>query len=533
LGALATTHTHGHPVNWPTTSHIHTTLPTYPFQHHTYWIDLPEHTGSAADLGLDATDHPLLGASVELPDGEGAVLTGRLSVRSHPWLADHAVAGTVLVPGTAIAEMALYAGGRLGCERLEELTLQAPLTLPEQGGAVRVQVSVGAAGADGRRAVTVESRDGGTVVVLAKGTLAAAVGRPAAVLAAFPPEGAEPVDTSELYDRLEAAGLEYGPAFRGLTAAWRHGEDVYAEAVLPELPGQGGFALHPALLDAALHPMAFAEDTPDGEVRLPAGWSDVVLHATDARTIRVRLAPTGPGTIGLTLVDVEGRPVAEGVLTVHATRPERLVAQAAKSRDSLYQVDWTALSTPPAAADPEDPTPVVTVVDAAALAGLAPAPTVFAHCPMPTDGELPEQIGTVLEWTLDLAQAWLLDERFADARLVFVTENAAGEQPANLVQAGVWGMVRSALAENPDRFALLDLDGTPESAAALPAAPVDVEPQLAVRDGALVAPRLVRAVAAPTTAVEEPVFTPDDYVLITGATGELGKLIARHLVTTH
>ncbi|MFC5668456.1 type I polyketide synthase, partial [Kitasatospora misakiensis] len=529
LTALATTHTHGHSIQWPTNG-THTNLPTYPFQHQTYWIDLPEHAGSAADLGLDATDHPLLGASVELPDGEGAVLTGRLSVRSHPWLADHAVHGTALLPGTAIAELALYAGGRLGCARLEELALQAPLTLPEQGGAVRVQVSVGGAGADGRRAVTVESRDGDTATVLAKGTLAPESDRPAPELTVFPPEGAEPVDTAELYARLEAAGLEYGPMFRGLTAAWRHGEDVYAEAVLPDLPGLDGYALHPALLDAALHPMAFAEDTPDGEVRLPAGWADVVLHASDARRIRVRLTPTGPGTIGLVVADVEGRPVAEGVLTVHATRPERLVARSVRSRDSLYQVDWVPLPTPPAPAAPVAP---VTVADAASLAGLAPAATVFAHCPAPAHGELPEQAGAVLEWTLELAQAWLLDERFADARLVFVTENAAGERPDNLAQAGVWGMVRAAQAENPGRFAVVDVDGTPESAAALATLPLDAEPQLAVREGALSAPRLVRATAAPQRATEEPVFGPDDYVLITGATGELGKLIAHHLVTTH
>ncbi|WP_406205789.1 SDR family NAD(P)-dependent oxidoreductase [Kitasatospora sp. NBC_01560] len=530
LTALTTAHTHGHRTTWPTHG-THAPLPTYPFQHRTYWIDLPETTGSAADLGLDATDHPLLGASVQLPDGEGAVFTGRLSVRSHPWLADHAVHGTVLVPGTAVAEMALYAGGRLGCERLEELALQAPLTLPEQGGAVRVQVSVGAAGADGRRSVTVESRDGEAVTVLAKGTVAPGAGGPAADLAVFPPEGAEPLDTAALHARLAAAGLEYGPAFRGLTAAWRRGEDVFAEAVLPEVSGPDGFALHPALLDAALHPMAFAEDTPDGEVRLPAGWSDLVLHATDARRIRVRLTPTGPGTIGLTVADAEGRPVAEGVLTVHTTRPERLVAHAARIRDSLYQVDWAALPTPGVPA--QAAAAAVTVADAAALAGLDPAPTVFAYCPAPTDGELPERIGAVLEWTLELAQAWLRDERFADSRLVFVTEDAAGERPGNLVQAGVWGMIRSAHAENPGRFALLDVDGTPESAALLPVAPLDAEPQLAVRGGALFAPRLVRAVVADPADDAVPVFSPDDYVLITGATGELGKLLAHHLVTTH
>ena len=83
--------------------------------------------------GLAAAGHPLLGAAVELAGGDGYVLTGRLSVAAQPWLADHVVAGAVLVPGTALVELAVRAGDAAGCGRVEELVLEAPLILPARG----------------------------------------------------------------------------------------------------------------------------------------------------------------------------------------------------------------------------------------------------------------------------------------------------------------------------------------------------------------------------------------------------------------
>ncbi|MEV0041879.1 acyltransferase domain-containing protein, partial [Streptomyces sp. NPDC050804] len=120
-------------------------LPTYAFQHQWFWPAGP--LGGRGDMraaGLGSAGHPLLGAAVELAEGEGAVFTGRLSVQSHAWLADHVVMGRVLLPGTALLELAFRAGDEVGCDRVEELTLASPLVLPEQG-AVQVQVRVGVA----------------------------------------------------------------------------------------------------------------------------------------------------------------------------------------------------------------------------------------------------------------------------------------------------------------------------------------------------------------------------------------------------
>ncbi|MCC5481326.1 polyketide synthase dehydratase domain-containing protein, partial [Streptomyces sp. JA03] len=168
VSALAMAFVRGVPLDWraffAATDASRVELPTYPFQRQWYWLDSAAPAGGPADaagLGLETADHPLLGAAVELPDTEGFLFTGRLSVETQPWLADHAVMGAVLLPGTAFVEMALHAGEQVGCGHVEELTLQAPLVLPEQGG-VQLRLSVGADDGDGRRPLTLHSRAEGT-----------------------------------------------------------------------------------------------------------------------------------------------------------------------------------------------------------------------------------------------------------------------------------------------------------------------------------------------------------------------------------
>ena len=127
-------------------------LPVYAFQRQRYWPGRPAAGGDPAGLGLAAAGHPLLGAAVELPGTGGVVLTGRLSLATHPWLADHQVAGNVLLPGAAFAELAVRAGDEAGCALVEELVLQAPLVLPERGG-VQLRVSISGPSDDGHRTV--------------------------------------------------------------------------------------------------------------------------------------------------------------------------------------------------------------------------------------------------------------------------------------------------------------------------------------------------------------------------------------------
>ncbi|MGC9443277.1 polyketide synthase dehydratase domain-containing protein, partial [Streptomyces sp. WG5] len=272
-----------------------------------------------------------LGAALALADVDGCVLTGRLSLRSHPWLADHVVFGSVVLPGTAFVELALHAGERVGCPDLAELTLQVPLVLPESG-AVQVQVVVGEAVGSGGRSVAVYSRrDDEDVpwVRHAVGVLTDGVRSGVADLSVWPPAGASAVEVDAAYETLDGAGLAYGPVFQGLRAAWRRDGEVFAEVSLPaELHGAAeGFGVHPALLDAVLHSLALGGVLAgaDEGARLPFAWSGVRLHAAGASVVRVRVASAGDGAVSLELADPTGAPVVSvESLALRAVSPDQI-----------------------------------------------------------------------------------------------------------------------------------------------------------------------------------------------------------------
>ena len=225
------------------------------------------------------------------------VLTGRLSVATQPWLADHAVAGVVLFPGAGFVELAIRAGDEVGCSSVDELMLHAPMVLPAEG--VAVQVVVSEADDAGGRVVSIFSRaqrDSAAWILHAEGELGVAESAPGTDLSVWPPVGAVPVDIGEpadVYARLRERGYEYGPAFQGLTKMWRRGDEVFAEVGISQDVQANGFGVHPALLDGALHAVVLSRDD-DGEMALPFSWQKVSLHASGASAVRARLAPTGP-----------------------------------------------------------------------------------------------------------------------------------------------------------------------------------------------------------------------------------------------
>ncbi|MGA5297725.1 type I polyketide synthase [Streptomyces koyangensis] len=515
-------------------------LPSYAFRRTRYWTSPAPSTAALAGAGLAVAGHPLLGAVVPLAGDGGQVWTGVVGLATHPWLADHVVHGRVVLPGTALVDLALHAGSRAGLPRLAELIVSEPLVLPEHGG-TQLQMTVTGG------SVEIHSRpDGDTGApwnTHAVGTLEPA-GPSRADLGpgdgAWPPPG--PALPPE-YEVLAAAGLSYGPAFRGLRAAWRDGDTVHAEVELPEGP-------QAALYDAALHALgASGLLRDDGTALLPFAWSGVTRHAVGATTLRVTLTRRGPDEYAVRLADPAGAPVlTAGSLAFRPVTADRLGDAAT---GVLHGVDWTPAdgeereAAPFAALPVGSPDLFGTVTAATGLPGPDALPhgaseavtgTVLACVgtgpePLGTGAALARRTHDTVTAVLGLLNDWAHDERLAHSRLIVVTRDAvatADGDPVDPAAAAVWGLVRSAQTEHPGRFGLVDLDGTAESATALATGlPAGVS-QAALRSGTALTPRAAR-LRASTTAP----WGARDTVLITGGTGALGTRVARHLATAH
>jgi len=482
-------------------------LPVYPFQRRRYWLSPTAALAPGGGLG-----HPVLSHAAPVPGTDQMVCSGHLSVSAQPWLADHAMGGQVLLPATAFAELALRAGDEAGCGTLEELAIVAPLSVPSPGG-TRVQVTLGEPTGDGGRSVEIYSRPDGAPAHEEWTRHATGMFVPSAPRSgtqrpvtgtAWPPSHATPVDITGAYESLAGEGIGYGPAFRCVRAVWRADGELYADLELPDSEAGGGFILHPALLDAALHvPLVAAPELRD--IRLPFTLSGMRVFAPGARRLRARVREFPDGQMSLALTDPAGAPVAD--LDSVTTRTWRADDEAGE----LYRLEWTAV---PGSAQ------VATSGDdvLATVEGTSRGPDVIAA----TRDATAE--------TLGLLQKWSADQAHAGGRLVVVTENATGEDP-DLAAAAVWGLVRSAQAEFPDRIVLADVDGAPESAGALRTALASGQTLLAVRAGQVMAPRLSplpRGQGGQGGAIDT-----SGTVLVTGGTGGLGSLLSRHLVNRH
>ncbi|MFE0138235.1 type I polyketide synthase [Streptomyces sp. NPDC059037] len=619
-------------------------LPHYAFTRQRFWPATGAGDGGAdlPSAGLTPGRHPFLAGQVRLAGDLGHLFTGRVDLERQPWLADHTVFGEVVVPGTALVELAAASGARLGAPVVEELTLESPLLVREDGIGIQLQVTEPDAG--GRAAFTLYSDDGtdgwtrNASGVLASGALEGqpgpvagrsasaagqadpadgqtdpvdgrsvsvagqadlVAGRSALVAgqldppgeqpapapapepdrsAVWPPQGAVAIGLGDLYGRLADRGMEYGRAFRGLRSAWRFGDEICADVLIDGTMDDldPRHLLHPALLDAAFH-AAFADRAGDrdaGSAMLPFAWSGVRLYPGDRapQALRVRLTPVGGDAVRMIARDDQGRVVAsvDSVLA-RPVSTAQLAAARAVTADCLFAVDWTPV-TPTAA-----PAEAMAVLDATALdatalgvtelgatelgatelgatapgatgpgvtapgttplgvtAGTAtPHPAwVIAPLGSPENATaVPDAARAVAAQVLALLRDWLTNAQLPDTRLALVTRSAVAARPGDEPDpalAPVWGLVRSAQAEHPGKFALVDLDadaGEADLAAALTLG----EPQVAVREGALLVPRMARRRPAGT----RPVLDPESTVLITGGTGGLGALVARHLVTEH
>ncbi|WP_239395307.1 type I polyketide synthase [Frankia sp. CiP3] len=522
LQSIAAAWTRGVPVDWsgllPAAAGL-PDLPTYPFQHQRYWL-VPDRDPSrdATSAGLDSSGHALASTTVELPDG-GLVLTGSVSPESVSWLPDHAVHGVVLLPGTALLDLAASAGRLVGAGRVVELALTAPLVVPP-GEDLLLRVVVEAPGADGTRSVSVHARarhDQAAWVEHATGSLAAAESGTDPEAPAERGGSAELLTMAGLYERVAAYGYGYGPAFQGLRTAWRDGDHVHVAVELGEIEASEAsrYSIHPALLDAVLHALLPGADTTGadtagvdaGRTLLPFLWTGLRLHATGARELRATLtrgdradtwsvhAVDETGALVLTVDSLVLRPLTAGALTAG---PADLVNR------SLFRLDWVPVE---------------------GSGGGAPEPTTTVFSVPATDSA-----SEATRLALGAAQTFLAENHDQPARLVMHTHGALAGRAVS--HAAVWGLVRTAQTEHPGRFVLVDTETGPELPGDVLTAVRDSgEEQLSVRGGQLFTPRLVRDTSPPEDGATP--WDPHGTVLITGGTGTLGALAARHLVTEH
>jgi phthiocerol/phenolphthiocerol synthesis type-I polyketide synthase D len=520
-------------------------LPTTPWVHAAHWV-------APAPRPVRAGTHPLLGTHVELPTG-GHAWSADLGAASLPWLADHRIGGRPVLAAACYVEMAFLAAatalGRPPAElALTDLSLHHPLPLADT---TPVTTTFAAEGTGGR--VQVHSRDSEgkwlvhCSVLVGPGQPAVDHRQPARLGTRLAPD--------QLYRRLRSIGVDYGPAFAGVSDVHVGDADVVATVVVPDAAPQAGYHLHPALLDSCLQCLAAlppAEGQPADALFMPVELGSVRLLGDPALGARahVRSMPQEPGAAGVLgevrLLADDGQVLLE--ITGVFLRRVRSAEIGGPLRDVLLGHEWQRSDAPAGGplgsvlvvADPAHPLAMSLAVRGIPVqapgVGLVGEPSAVVLL-VADDGT---QNGLVAGQRAVLAAAsWirtLAARPGRPPRLWLVTTAAAAVLPTDPGRPGLAalrGLVRVSSYEHPAvRASWLDLDATDPDVAAgqlvgeLAAGSADDE--VAWRTGSRYVARLVRRPAS--TSRDLPIVRRGGGYVITGGLGGLGLLLAGWLV---
>ena len=563
-------------------------LPTYAFQRRPFWLQSQGLAEASAMPGQESIEHPFVKAAIPLAESEGWLFTGRISLADQPWIVDHSAGGIALVPGTTFVDIALTVGTHVGCEVLLDLVFEETLWLSEIRTAARLQIVLDPPDEAGRRAIGLFARTDDADVAeieeawtrIARGAIAPAsqaipdgetpLERKASLAKAngWPPADAESLSVDDLYDYFAGVGLEYGPAFLTVGAAWQYGEEVLAEVSLPEeeIENARMFKIHPALLDSSMQAcgvMLMAENPATPEYgTMPFAWTRVRVHMDGVSSVRARVARSDSGGYSLVAFDDQDRMVVSAdAMVLRRVTPEKLQQLRGSNNLSLHRLDWVTVAPGDAQRDASQPYPDPQAAFEAVERGETPpeVAAVFLGLDEPPGGA--EQLAAsreLVERAVSLVQQWLSESRLQKTRLVILTRRAVSAKDRqgvlDLTSAPLWGLMRSVQSEHPGRFVLVDIDGVLPEPAVLAKALQTGEPQLALRDGEFLAPRLRRAAenrgvestdrAGGSDGEEDPADRSPvkigihksgvaGSVLITGGTGLIGGALAQHVVSEH
>jgi len=294
-------------------------LPAYPWDRRPYQF---QGTNEAVNR---RRDHALLGFHLNNVDG---LWENRIDTATHPYLADHMVDDTIVMPAAAFAEMAL-AASKLSFDRshheIANLEIRRPLILePNETRNVQFSLNTDDHNFTIKSKPRLSDQAWKTHVVGRLINAASDYATPRVNVGEIKQRSRYSVDGAEIYDTAALLGLQYGPAFRAVQNVWVGKDELLSHIVLPKdaAPAAAGFVVHPAWMDAAFHTLfpAFAERRDrsfesQASPYLPVAIGDLRFHKSLNGTgyCLCRINSAGKEIINATfiLLDEAGQPLVE------------------------------------------------------------------------------------------------------------------------------------------------------------------------------------------------------------------------------